>query len=155
MEEPVDFERLVAECGPRLHRGLVAAYGPEVGAEASADALAWGWEHQARLTSMRNPVGYLFRVGQSKARRYRRKAVPEVREVPNATEPTSDPDLVAALAQLTLHQRTAVVLVHGHSYHLDEAASVLGCSVSSVRNHIRRGLEHLHRELEDTHAIDR
>lgn len=34
--------------------------------------MAWGWEHAGELAAMTNPAGYLFRVGQSAARRYRK-----------------------------------------------------------------------------------
>lgn len=62
--------------------------------------------------------------------------------------PSGDEPLVAALAALTFHQRVAVVLVHGYGYRLAEAADVLGCTVSTLRNHLARGLEHARRELE-------
>jgi len=35
----------------------------------TAEALAYAWENWDRLSSMKNPVGYLYRVGQSRARR--------------------------------------------------------------------------------------
>jgi hypothetical protein len=71
----VRFEEFAAAYGVRLRAGLVAAYGPEVGVEAASDALAYGWEHWDRIGATRNPAGYLFRVGQSAARRYRRQPV--------------------------------------------------------------------------------
>ena len=36
-------------------------------------ALAYGWQHWDRIGAMANPVGYLFRVGQSAARTDRRR----------------------------------------------------------------------------------
>jgi hypothetical protein len=45
----VEFERFAAETGPRLRTALTAAYGPDVGADAAAEALAYGWEHWPRL----------------------------------------------------------------------------------------------------------
>ena len=68
----VSYEEFVAASGPRLRAGLVAAYGPETGIEAASEALAWGWEHWDRLEAMENPAGYLYRVGQTAARRSRR-----------------------------------------------------------------------------------
>ena len=53
----------------RLRQALVASFGPEVGRESALDAWSWGWEHWAQLQTMENPVGYLYRVGQSAARR--------------------------------------------------------------------------------------
>ena len=39
------FETFFAETEPRLRRALVAAYGPERGRDAAAEALAYAWEH--------------------------------------------------------------------------------------------------------------
>ena len=55
--------------GPLVRRALVARFGTDVGADAAADAIAWGWEHGRAITSMANPGGYLYRVGQTSARR--------------------------------------------------------------------------------------
>jgi DNA-directed RNA polymerase specialized sigma24 family protein len=46
----------------------------------------------------------------------------------------------------------AVVLVHGFGYPLAEAAGVLDCSVSTLRNHLDRGLTHFRHDLDDAHA---
>jgi RNA polymerase sigma-70 factor (ECF subfamily) len=59
----VTFEQFVRERGPGLRAALVAAYGPQIGLDAASEALAYGWEQWARLRTMENPAGYLFRVG--------------------------------------------------------------------------------------------
>ena len=64
------FTAFVGKAEPRLRRALVATYGPVVGREAALDALSWAWEHWQRLAPMANPVGYLYRVGQTAARRH-------------------------------------------------------------------------------------
>jgi predicted RNA polymerase sigma factor len=66
------FEAFFREAEPRLRRALIAAAGAEVGREAAAEALAYGWEHWDRVGAMENPAGYLYRVGRSKARRWRK-----------------------------------------------------------------------------------
>ena len=65
-----DFERFVAGTELRLRRALTASYGPVVGRDAAVDALSWAWEHWERLQAMDNPVGYLYRVGQTASARY-------------------------------------------------------------------------------------
>lgn len=144
------FSTAIDEIAVRLRRALVAAYGVEAGTEAGADALAWAWEHREKLATMRNPAGYLYRVGQSAARRYRRRevALPSV-PVAMVDEALIDPRLPQALGALSSRQRAAVVLVHAHGYGLGEAAEVLGISVSALRNHIDRGLRHLRNSLEE------
>ena len=64
-----DFDRFVATAEQRLRRALVASYGPVIGRDATVDALSWAWEHWDRLQGMDNPVGYLYRVGQTASAR--------------------------------------------------------------------------------------
>jgi RNA polymerase sigma factor (sigma-70 family) len=150
------FDDFVASTEPRLRRALVAAYGADDGREAAADALAWAWQHWDRLSAMDNPAGYLWRVGQTSVRTATRRhhrelsAVVEVELQPleGHREPRVEPALDGALAALSPQQRAAVVLVHGYGYSLSEAAGVLACSVSTVRNHVRRALRRLHAALE-------
>ena len=63
------FEEFVGRFEPRLRVALVAVFGPEVGRDAVAEALAYGWEHWDRIAGMENPGGYLYRVGYDRARR--------------------------------------------------------------------------------------
>ena len=68
-----DFSAFFALAEPRLRRAFVSAYGGERGREATAEALAWAWEHWSEVEAMDNPIGYLYRVGRSRTRgrRYR------------------------------------------------------------------------------------
>jgi DNA-directed RNA polymerase specialized sigma24 family protein len=54
---------------PGLRRAFMAAYGFDTGREATAEALAWAWEHREELDTIEHPVTYLYRVGQSRIRR--------------------------------------------------------------------------------------
>jgi DNA-directed RNA polymerase specialized sigma24 family protein len=134
-----EFTRFVKETEPRLSNALAAAYGIETGAEATADALGWAWEHWDRVKGMVNPAGYLYRVGQSKARRYIRPRVlfPEVAPM---DEPTVVPELPAALDRLSKNQRVAVVMIHALGYSEREVADLVGMSRWTVRTHLERGL---------------
>jgi DNA-directed RNA polymerase specialized sigma24 family protein len=128
----------------RLRVGLVSAFGPEIGEESAADAVVYAWEHRERLAMMANPVGYLFRVGQSAARHHRRRwRGVELPSVSIALEPQVDVELPRALAKLSQRQRLAVVLVHVSGWTLEEAAVAMDIDVSSVRTHIARGLSRL------------
>jgi DNA-directed RNA polymerase specialized sigma24 family protein len=60
--------------------------------------------------------------------------------VPPDRLPDVEPGLPAALAELSPQQRLAVLLVHAHGWTHDEAATVLEIDVSTLRNHLRRGL---------------
>ena len=62
---PEGFAAFFAVAEPRLRRALVAAYGADRGGDATSEALVYGWQHWDRVREMANPVGYLYRVGQS------------------------------------------------------------------------------------------
>ncbi len=142
-----DFSQFVREAESELARALIAAYGPEVGREAARDALAYAWEHWERVSEMENPVGYLYRVGQSKSRRYRRKRI-LFPEVDSDELPHVEPALPAALEQLSARQRAAVALIHVDGMSEREAAEAMGVSRATVRRHARRGLTKLRGALE-------
>jgi DNA-directed RNA polymerase specialized sigma24 family protein len=145
------FASFHAAAEPRLRRALVARYGAEVGREAAAEALAYGWEHWDRVQAMANPEGYLYRVGQSRIRRlWPRRTGFDAAAAP--TMPWVEPGLPGALGQLSTRQRQVVVLVHGFEYTHQEVADLLGISRSSVQNHVERGLAKLRARLEVTDA---
>lgn len=144
------FTRFVERHEPRLRHALGASFGPALGSDAAAAALSWAWETWPRAAGLANPVAYLYKVGRSSLRLDRVREAPRA-EVPGGSVDTEpfDPDLVRALAGLTEQQRAAVVLVHGFGWTLADTAEVLGITVSSVRNHVRRGIAKLHAVLEE------
>ncbi len=143
----VSFERFAERVGPRLRAALVATHGPDDGADAAAAALAYGWEHWDRLSAMANPAGYLYRVGQTSARR----ATPRQPSLPMplpAELPEFEPRLLPALEELSDPQRVAVVLVHGFGWSQTDVAELLDVSHSTVRTHLSRALAKLQIALE-------
>ena len=146
------FEAFIRAHEARLRTALVLAYGPDSGREAAAEALAWAWEHWDRVALMEAPVPYLYRVGQSRTRRIRRRT-PSSPFLEAATEhaPWVEPALGQALNDLTTQQRTCTVLVHSFGWTLAEVAELLELSKSSVQTHVDRGLDRLRTEL----AVDR
>jgi DNA-directed RNA polymerase specialized sigma24 family protein len=139
-----DFEAFVRAAEPRLSRALAAAYGFEDGRDATAEALAYAYEHWDRLQHVANLPGYLFRVGQTRGRRKRQRVL---FAVPDDGEHRVEPGLPAALAALTQRQRIAVVLVHGYGYTLREVAELTGIRQTTVQNHLTRGLASLRSKL--------
>ena len=142
------FDEFFADAEPRLRRALIARHGIERGREATIDALTYGWRQWDRVRAMENPVGYLYRVGASSVRAERVVVPLSGREIATDTIPWVEPELEQGLARLTEHQRVSVVLRHSFDWTYDEIADVLGISVSSVRNHLRRGLDKLRDTLE-------
>lgn len=141
------FERFVQEAGPRLGRALAALYGFEDGRDATAEALAYAWEHWPRLQHVTNLPGYLFRVGQTRGRRRKQQPVTGLFDIGVCGDYSFEPGLPKALAALTQRQRLAVVLVHGYGYTLREVAALTGIRPTTVQNHLIRGLARLRSSL--------
>jgi hypothetical protein len=123
--EEGEFTAFMREVEPRLHRALVAFCGWEGAQDATAEALAYAWEHWPRIRGLHNPVGYLFRVGQSRSRV--RKA-PPVFVRPETSDHWIEPALPRRLAELPERQRVAVVVLRPGHVHWDriECASTRG-----------------------------
>jgi len=145
--EGTSFEQFFATAEPRLRRALVATYGGERGREASAEALAWAWEHWPKVQAMEHPLGYLYRVAQSRSRP---RKVTVLFAPPSASEPWIEPALAGALARLSERQRVCVVLVHGFGWTLREVADLTDTALTTVETHVRRGLDRLRAALEVT-----
>jgi DNA-directed RNA polymerase specialized sigma24 family protein len=142
--ERCTFEVFVQRVEPRLRRALVAAYGPDRGYEATAEALAYAWEHWDGLGEVENVTGLLYRVGQSRTRSRKRRAL---FSTPTQSEPWFEPALASALEGLTEAQRSAVVLVHGFNWTLREVGECTGVKVTTVQNHLERGLAKLRKVM--------
>lgn len=142
--DDIRFEELYRRVEALLRRAPVAWYGPTVGRDAAAEALVWAWTNRGRLAQIDNVPGYLFRVGQSVAKRDLKT---QSRRVLDGVDPDGEvpfePDLLPALEALTERQRASVVLVHGYRYSYREAADVLGVSVATLRTHLERAMTQL------------
>lgn len=145
-----EFEVFVETIEPKLRSALVATYGQDIGREATVDALLWVWRNWERAIALESPVAYLYRVGESSAkrsaRRLRRRA-PSIR-VLSPPEPWFEPQLLPALRQLSRQQRIAVVLCHGMQWTRAEVAELLEVSTSTVQTHLERGLARLRQLME-------
>jgi DNA-directed RNA polymerase specialized sigma24 family protein len=147
LEQP-DFTAFCAENRPRLRQALVARYGVEIGCDVTDAAFAYGFEHWTELAEAENPMGYLFRVAQSSARRHFRwsRAVPL--PTPEADKvPECEPGLVPALNTLSDERRVIVLLVHAHDWSYAHVAELLDIPVTKVRNELHRGMQELRKQL--------
>ena len=147
-ERETEFRTFVVENEPHLRRAFVAAYGSQRGREATSEALAYAWEHWDELKTVHNVPGYLYRVGQSRTRS--RKTPVAFEMTPEIHEQLVEPKLVRALESLSARQRTAVVLVHAFGWTLTEVAEYMGLKVTSVQNHLERGLRKLRHQIGET-----
>ncbi len=139
-----EFDDFVRAARPRLRRAFIGVRGLDRADDATAEALAWAWEHWSEVRGMANPLGYLFRVGQSRTRTRRRALLP----APDAIGATEvEPGLIPALLGLPSTQRTAVWLVHGCGWSYAEVADAMDTSTTMVGNHVQRALAKLRRAL--------
>lgn len=140
-----EFERFAAEARPRLVRALVPSRGVDGAADAASEALAYAFEHWDEVRVKAKPVGWLYRVGQSRTRPRKTPTLPRPESV---GVPDIEPRLVPALLALPETQRTAVWLVHACQWTYAETAEAMETSTSMVGNHVSRGLKHLREHLE-------
>jgi DNA-directed RNA polymerase specialized sigma24 family protein len=145
------FDAFIADAQVRLRRAFVARYGVELGVDACSESIAWAYANRSRLMAMTNPVGYLYRVGQTAVRtqvRWKRAPLFPV-EVADNDLPLPDDGLHVAMSRLNRDQRCAVMLVHAYGYPYTDAASMLDIPVSTLKNHLNRGLARLRQLLEE------
>ena len=142
------FERFFEEFEPVVRRALVGRFGAELGREAAAEAFSVAWAQWERVAIMENPPGYVYRIAQRWAVRQVVRPAP-VSGTDRIVEDTyRDHELAAALQRLSPRQSEAVILVKGLGLTYEAAARLLGCSRSSIQNHVERALVRLRDHLE-------
>lgn len=124
---------------------MVATWGPDLGREATVDALVHGWRHWQKVREMENPVGYLYVVGKNSVRPLRPD--PALRHPDVQDDPWVEPGLEQSLLELSVPQRTVVTLHHSFAWTYQEIADLLDIKVSTVRNHLDRGMKKLRNAL--------
>lgn len=143
-----DFYRTHRANAVRWATALVGS--PEIGEEIAQDALhAVG----RRLSTVDNPAGYLRRTVVNRAASWHRWHIRERHRVAQVTagQPTTytaaTNEMLDALAVLPYKQRAAVSLRYWADWTDDQIADALGCSPSSVRVLLHRGLAALKKEI--------
>ncbi len=144
LDPDADFNAFLTEASIRLRRALIGSVGLNDVDDAVGAALEWAWVHRAELELMENPLGYLYRVGQSKVRR-RRKVV--LLPADHVEIPEVEPQLLVELHALPRNERVAVWLACGCSWTHAEVAESLGVTRSTASTHVARGLARLRRRL--------
>ena len=147
-----EFERLVGELRPKLHRYCARMTGSSVdGEDIVQDALIKAFTALPNVGVIDNPEGWLFRIAHNTALDFLRRRVrgpmmqsDEGLDMIAAPDPTNQDHEVAATSlrtfmRLPALQRSAVILkdVLGHS--LVEIASITGASEVAAKSALQRG----------------
>jgi RNA polymerase sigma-70 factor, ECF subfamily len=122
----------------------------EVAEELSQEAIEQTVKHWRRVRRMEHPEAWLYRVAVNRARsRWRRLGAHRralERDV-SAASALPDPDdaivVRDALARLPERQRCALTLRYLLDLPASDVATIMDCSVETVKTHVKRGLAHL------------
>ena len=136
-----------------VRRALCIALGdPDLGAEATDEAMTRAWERWSAVASYANGAGWVYRVGLNwgLGRRRRRRRWHDRRTVPDrpVVAIPDDQGLARALARLTTDQRAVVVCRYLLDWSTDETAAVLEIPIGTVKSRLARALAALERHLE-------
>lgn len=126
---------------PRVRPGLLTALSswcgdPAAASDAVDEAFVRAVERWPKVSQMASPEGWVWRTATNVVRRRSRRQAVEARVLRHdrrveQIEPR-DPDLLAALQQLSERQRTAVVLHHVADRPVAEIAEMLGVAPGTV-----------------------
>ena len=148
------YEQLAATLGPRLYEALVPVAGIDRAHDATSDALLYAWRNWDRVGTLDNPEGYLYVMARRHATRGRSSHRPTLPQPAPTELPEVEPALLGALERLSEMQRQVVYLVEGFGWGLTDVSRILGISVSTVRNHLARGLDNLRASLQVSESGD-
>src|SRR6201987_5226785 len=146
------FERLVSELRPKLHRYCARMTGSTVdGEDIVQDALMKALDALPSVGAIDNPKGWLFRIAHNTALDFlRRRARSPLMQNDEALDMIAAPDSpnrdheaatmsLRTFMRLPPLQRSAVILkdVLGHS--VEEVASITGASEAAAKSALQRG----------------
>jgi RNA polymerase sigma-70 factor (ECF subfamily) len=158
MTDPkAEFERLLAELRPRLHRYCARMTGSVIdGEDVLQETLVKAIEAFPHTGPLANVEGWLFRIAHNAAldflrRRARREGVHDGDEV---LETIADPDSeierrqaaaasLRTLMRLPVAQRSSVILMDVLGHSLEEISEVLESTVPAVKANLHRGRQRL------------
>jgi RNA polymerase sigma-70 factor (ECF subfamily) len=158
MTDPqAEFERLLAELRPRLHRYCARMTGSVIdGEDVLQETLVKAIEAFPHTGPLANVEGWLFRIAHNASldflrRRSRREGVQDGDEV---LEAIADPDSeierrqaaaasLRTLMRLPVAQRSSVILMDVLGHSLEEISEVLESTVPAVKANLHRGRQRL------------
>ena len=154
--DPAQFQALVADLRPELHRYCARLTGSVIdGEDVVQDAIAKGLAALDALESATPMRAWLFRIAHNRALDLLRSRAIRAAEPLDAAEETADseaPDpletlmrqeavrtAVSRFVELPAAQRSAVILKDVLDHSLQDIAELLGLTVDAVKAHLARG----------------
>ncbi|MPY92853.1 MAG: hypothetical protein GEV08_07215, partial [Acidimicrobiia bacterium] len=144
-----EFYRLKRD---RIARALALTLGDgRLGAEAADEAMARAYQRWDRVSDFDDPGGWVYRVGLNWATSVLRRRVraprPPAERGPSDVGPLAEPDVLAALHELGVKQRSVIVCRFYLGLSEAETAEALGVRPGTVKSRLHRGLRHLQSRL--------
>jgi RNA polymerase sigma-70 factor (ECF subfamily) len=166
-ELPPEFQSLLTEIRPKLHRYCARMVGSVVdGEDIVQDAMVKAIDALPAVGTLDNPGGWLFRIAHNTALDFLRRHAREP-----LTRPAEDLDMLAfaqtaepgdeiattslrTFLRLPALQRSAVILkdVLGHS--IEEMSSITGATPAATKSALQRGRERLRQLAAEPGAIE-
>lgn len=141
-----------------LSRTLTAALGdPQVAQDAAQEAMARACERWDKISHYDNPVGWCYRVAMnwatSRWRKRKREVITDTMPAPQSVVDLPDIEvhdrLMEALRNLSIDQRSVIVLRLVEDWSINETADALGIAPGTVQSRYARALRRLREELGD------
>jgi RNA polymerase sigma-70 factor (sigma-E family) len=163
-ERDEEFTAFVRDHGASLLRTAVLLTGERsLGEDLVQTALARAYGKWSRVSHADVPAAYVRRLMVNSHLSWRRRltsgeqvlaSVPDRGGAHDQDRIAATEDLRRALLQLSPRMRTAVVLRYFEDLSQAETARLMGCAVSTVNNHVTRGLAVLRELLGPQHEND-
>ena len=121
--------------------------------DAAAEAMTRAYQRWSTVGKYQNPAGWVYRVGlnwaRSRLRKLLRRATPEARHSEDISLGVVD-RLDDALEQLSVGQRSVVVLRYYLDWSEHQTAEALNIAPGTVKSRLSRALERLAELVEDS-----
>lgn len=157
MERQRAFEAFYRQERTGVLRALTYALNDrDLAVECVDEAMVRAYERWDSVAGMANPTGWVFRVamnlGHNRWRRLKleRRKVPPPMPQPVDVEGISDPAIARALSQLSVDQRTTVVLRYHLDWTLEQIAEAMQDPIGTVKSRLHRALGRLETLLEES-----
>lgn len=148
-----DFEAWYREEGSRLVNVLtLTLLEPDLAKDAADEAFARAYERWPRVSAMKSPTGWTYKVALNFGRRHllRRRVEQALllrqwrdRSATERSAAGNDPDLWAIVSSLPLRQRTAIVLRYLGDFSEREVAQLMGVSAGAASSSLSAARRHL------------